>query len=140
MDGTGNGRLTGLVNGGTKRLLIRTGWYEAASHPNPKKVPSRTSHVFHWISHLTQALFHHESTQREDRKATHRTWFDMMNKFDEELRLALAEKDDERAYASRLVSKLRTEKAQESSKLHEAIAVRENALVESQRLQKNSVN
>ena len=59
-----------------------------------------------------------------------------MNKLEEEFRLALAEKYDERAHASKLMSKLRAEKTQESSKLQEAIAVRENALVESQRLQR----
>ena len=59
-----------------------------------------------------------------------------MNKLEEEFRLALAEKYDERAHASQLMSKLRAEKTQESSKLQEAITVRENALVESQRLQR----
>jgi hypothetical protein len=50
--------------------------------------------------------------RREDREATHRKCFDMMDKLDEDLQLALAEKYDERAQGSQLLEKLRAEKAE----------------------------
>jgi hypothetical protein len=59
-----------------------------------------------------------------------------MDKLDEDLQLALAEKFDERAHESQLLEKLRAEKARETSKLQEAITVRETAVAESERLQR----
>ena len=57
-----------------------------------------------------------------------------MDKLQEDLQLALAEKYDERAQGSQLLEKLRAEKARETSKLQEAITVREIAVAENERL------
>jgi hypothetical protein len=57
-----------------------------------------------------------------------------MDKLDEDLQLALGEKYDEKAQGSQLLEKLRAEKAGETSKLQEAITVRETAMAENERL------
>ena len=59
-----------------------------------------------------------------------------MDKFEEDLQLAFAEKYDERAHGSQLLEKLRAEKARETSKLQEAITVRETAVTENERLRR----
>ena len=59
-----------------------------------------------------------------------------MDKLEEKFRLALADKDDTRPHESQLEQKLRAEKARETSKLQEAIAVRETAVAENERLQR----
>jgi hypothetical protein len=60
----------------------------------------------------------------------------MMDKLQEDLQLAFAEKYDERARDTQLLEKLRAEKARETSKLQEAITVRETAVAENERLQR----
>ncbi|KAJ5117637.1 hypothetical protein N7448_011269 [Penicillium atrosanguineum] len=57
----------------------------------------------------------------EDREVTHRKCLAMMDKLEEDLQLAFAEKYDEGAQNSQLLEKLRAEKARETSKLQEAI-------------------
>ncbi|KAJ6105323.1 hypothetical protein N7523_010133 [Penicillium sp. IBT 18751x] len=72
----------------------------------------------------------------KDRETTHQKCFDVMDKLEEKFRLALADKDDTRPHESQLEQKLRAEKARETSKLQEAIAVRETAVAENERLQR----
>ncbi|KAJ5117579.1 hypothetical protein N7448_011211 [Penicillium atrosanguineum] len=72
----------------------------------------------------------------EDREVTHRKCLAMMDKLEEDLQLAFAEKHDETAQNSQLLEKLRAEKARETSKLQEAITVRETAVAENERLQR----
>ncbi|KAJ6126345.1 hypothetical protein N7523_002090 [Penicillium sp. IBT 18751x] len=67
--------------------------------------------------------------RRKDREATHRKCLDMMDRLEKDLQLAFAEKYDER-------EQLRAEKARETSKLQEAITVRETAVAENERLQR----
>ncbi|KAJ6134755.1 hypothetical protein N7523_001077 [Penicillium sp. IBT 18751x] len=74
--------------------------------------------------------------RRKDREATHRKCLDMMDKLEKDLQLAFAEKYNERAYGSQLLEQLRAEKARETSKLQEAITVRETAVAENERLQR----
>ncbi|KAJ6126429.1 hypothetical protein N7523_002041 [Penicillium sp. IBT 18751x] len=74
--------------------------------------------------------------RRKDREATHRKCLDMMDKLEKDLQLAFAEKYDERAHGSQLLEQLRAEKARETSKLQEAITVRETAVAENERLQR----
>jgi chromosome segregation ATPase len=59
-----------------------------------------------------------------------------MDEIQEEFQLALQEIDKERAHDSESMQRLHAEKAQETSKLQEAIKAKEKALVESQRLEK----
>ena len=59
-----------------------------------------------------------------------------MDKLERDLQLAFAEKYDERAHGSQLLEQLRAEKARETSKLQEAITVRETAVAENERLQR----
>ncbi|KAJ5215325.1 uncharacterized protein N7498_001732 [Penicillium cinerascens] len=101
----------------------------SASHPNrdalrPKRKTYKES------GHSVKQV------QRKDREATHRKCFVMMDKLEEDLQLAFAEKYDERAHNSQLLEKLRAEKARETSKLQEAITVRETAVAENERLQR----
>jgi hypothetical protein len=58
-----------------------------------------------------------------------------MDRIGRELRLALAEKDDQKAYESQLLQRMQATKAEESSKLQQAIALKETALAENKRLQ-----
>ena len=60
----------------------------------------------------------------------------MMDKLEKDLQLAFAEKYDESARESQLLKKPRAEKARETSKLQEAITVRETAVAENERLQR----
>jgi ABC-type phosphate transport system auxiliary subunit len=60
----------------------------------------------------------------------------MMDKLEEDLQLALAEKYDERAHDSQLLEQLRAEKARETSKLQEVVTVRETVVAENERFQK----
>lgn len=57
-----------------------------------------------------------------------------MTDIQEEVQKLIAERDEERANNSQLMQQLRAEKAQETSKLQQAITAREKALAESQRL------
>jgi hypothetical protein len=58
-----------------------------------------------------------------------------MDKIGRELQLALAEKNDQKAYESQLLQKTQATKAEESSKLQQAIELKEAALAENKRLQ-----
>ena len=85
--------------------------------------------------HSSQGQSVAKDSRRKEQIAAHRKCFDEMDKLSQDFRLALAEKDDERAYQSQLLHKLQVEKAEESSKLQQAIVRRENTLAENQRLQ-----
>jgi chromosome segregation ATPase len=76
-----------------------------------------------------------KSDRKKESKAIHAKCFDEMDKIGRELRLALAEKNDQKAYESQLLQRIQATKAEESSKLQQAIALKETALAENKRLQ-----
>lgn len=59
-----------------------------------------------------------------------------MGEIQKEFQLALEEKDAERAHDSQSMKRLHAEKAQDTSKLQEAITARDKALGENQRLER----
>ncbi|KAJ5752725.1 hypothetical protein N7520_009642 [Penicillium odoratum] len=63
-----------------------------------------------------------EATQRKEREVTHWKRLDVMSQIEDEFRMALAEKDDEKADGSKFVQQLRAERVQENSKSQEAIS------------------
>ncbi|CDM32683.1 hypothetical protein CBS147339_8592 [Penicillium roqueforti] len=77
-----------------------------------------------------------KSTRKKDHEATHRKCLDMMDQIQKEVQLALKEIDEERAHDSQSIQRLHTEKAQDTSKLQEAITARDKALGENQRLKR----
>jgi hypothetical protein len=60
----------------------------------------------------------------------------MMDQIQEESELALGAIDDERAHYSQSMQRLHDEKAQETTKLQQAITAKDKALVEKQRLER----
>ncbi|KAJ5651596.1 uncharacterized protein N7484_005319 [Penicillium longicatenatum] len=96
-----------------------------------------SSRTLHSVTKPSKApgQFVAKDSRKKEQRAAHRKCFDAMDKLGEWFRLALTEKDNERAYQSQLLHKLQVEKAEESSKLQQAIVMRENALVDNQRLQ-----
>ncbi|CAG8091634.1 unnamed protein product [Penicillium salamii] len=60
----------------------------------------------------------------------------MMDQIQEEFELALGAIDDERAHDSQSMQRLHDEKAEETSKLQQAITAKDKALVEKQRLER----
>ncbi|KAJ5778338.1 hypothetical protein N7520_001584 [Penicillium odoratum] len=76
-----------------------------------------------------------KSDRKKETKAIHAKCFDEMDRIGRELRLTLAEKDDQKAYESQLVQRMQATKAEESSKLQQAIALKETALAENKSLQ-----
>ncbi|OQE07632.1 hypothetical protein PENFLA_c157G01255, partial [Penicillium flavigenum] len=77
-----------------------------------------------------------KGTRKEDHETTHRKCLDVMDQIQKEFQLALEEIDEERADDSLSMQRLHAEKAQEASKLQEAIIAKDKALAESQRLEK----
>ncbi|KAJ5778427.1 hypothetical protein N7520_001673 [Penicillium odoratum] len=76
-----------------------------------------------------------KSDRKKEYRAIHAKCLDEMDKIGQQFRLALAEKQDAKAHESQLLQKMRAEKAEESSKLQQAFALKEAALAENQRLQ-----
>lgn len=77
-----------------------------------------------------------KTAQRQEHVATHRQCLDVMDQIQEEFELALGKLDDERTHGTQLIQRLRVEMAQESSNLQQAIAAKDKALEENQRLEK----
>lgn len=88
------------------------------------------------VHDVFQGHFVMEATQRKEREVTHWKRLDVMSQIEDEFRMALAEKDDEKADGSKFVQQLRAKRVQENSKSQEAISVRGNALAEGERLQR----
>ncbi|KAJ5778449.1 hypothetical protein N7520_001695 [Penicillium odoratum] len=76
-----------------------------------------------------------KSDWKKQSKAIHAKCFDEMDKIGRELQLALAEKTDQKAYESQLLQRIQAIKAEGRSKLQQAIALKETALAENERLQ-----
>ncbi|KAJ5559575.1 hypothetical protein N7513_001974 [Penicillium frequentans] len=85
----------------------------------PAKVPG------HFVS---------KSDRKKESKTIHAQCFDEMDKIGRELLSALAEKNDQKAYESQLLQRIQTTEAEGSSKLQQAIALKEAALAENKRL------
>ncbi|KAJ5982179.1 hypothetical protein N7451_012279 [Penicillium sp. IBT 35674x] len=75
-----------------------------------------------------------KSDRKEESKAVHAKCFDEMDKIGRELLSALAEKNDQKAYESQLLQRIQATEAEGSSKLQQAIALKEAALAENRRL------
>ncbi|KAJ5751570.1 hypothetical protein N7520_008487 [Penicillium odoratum] len=76
-----------------------------------------------------------KSDRKKESKAIHAKCFDEMDKIGRELQLALAEKNDQKAYESQLLQKTQATKAEEGLKLKQAIALKETALAENKKFQ-----
>ncbi|CAG8889904.1 unnamed protein product [Penicillium salamii] len=74
--------------------------------------------------------------RKKNDEATHQKCLAMMDEVQEECQLALEEIDKERAHDSQSMQRLHAEKAQETSKLQEAITAKDKALAENQRLER----
>ena len=77
-----------------------------------------------------------KSAQKKDHEATHRNCLDAMDQVQKEVELALAAINEERAHDSQSMQRLHAEKAQETLKLQQAVTAKDEALAESQRLEK----
>ena len=77
-----------------------------------------------------------KSARKKDHEATHRKCLDVIDQAQQEFELALGEIAEERAHDSKSMQRLHAEKAQETSKLQQAIMAKDKALVENQRLVK----
>ncbi|KAJ5556735.1 hypothetical protein N7494_000650 [Penicillium frequentans] len=75
-----------------------------------------------------------KSDRKKESKAFHAKCFDEMDKIGRELQLALAEKNDQKAYESQLLRKIQATEAEGNSKMQQAIALKEAALAENKRL------
>ncbi|CAG8140551.1 unnamed protein product, partial [Penicillium nalgiovense] len=74
-----------------------------------------------------------KSARKKNDDATHQKCLAMMDEIQEEFQLALEEIDKERTHDSQSMQRLHGEKAQETSKLQEAITAKDKALAENQR-------
>lgn len=74
--------------------------------------------------------------RKNGREATHRKCLDVMDQVQQEFELALGEIAEERARDAQSMQRLHAEKAQETSKLQEAVTAKDKASVENQRLVK----
>ncbi|KAJ5557857.1 hypothetical protein N7513_003443 [Penicillium frequentans] len=74
-----------------------------------------------------------KSDRKKASKAFHEKCFDEMDKIGRELQLALAEKNDQKAYESQLLRKIQATEAERNSKLQQAIALKEAALAENKK-------
>ncbi|CAG8082198.1 unnamed protein product [Penicillium salamii] len=90
------------------------------------------------VAKLRKELGHSvtKSTRHKEDEATHRECLHMMDQIQEEFELALGAIADERAHHSQSIQRLHDEKAQEISKLQQAITTKDKALVEKQRLER----
>ncbi|KAJ5033184.1 hypothetical protein NUH16_003100 [Penicillium rubens] len=90
------------------------------------------------VAKLQKGLGHSmtKSARKKDHEATHRKCLDVMDQAQQEFELALGEIAEERAHDSKSMQRLHAEKAQETSKLQQAIMAKDKALVENQRLVK----
>jgi small-conductance mechanosensitive channel len=76
-----------------------------------------------------------KSTGKKDDEAMHRKCLGVMDQIEKEFKTALGKTEEERAQDSQLLQSLRAEKVQETAELQQAIAAREEAVVENQRLE-----
>ena len=76
-----------------------------------------------------------KSDRKKESKAVHAKCFDEMDRIGRELQLALAEKNDQKAYESQLLQKIQATKAEGTLKLQQANVPKETALAENKRLQ-----
>ncbi|KAJ5556610.1 hypothetical protein N7494_000525 [Penicillium frequentans] len=88
------------------------------------------------VSKLSKVPAHFVSKddRKKESKAVHAKCFDTIDKIGRELLSALAEKNDQKAYESRLLRKIQATEAEGNSKLQQAIALKEAALADNKRL------
>jgi hypothetical protein len=86
--------------------------------------------------HRFQGLPMARIARKKDHEATHRDCLDLMDQIQKEFELALGAIDEERALDSQSIQRLHAEKAQETSKLQQAITATDKASVENQRLKR----
>ncbi|KAJ6059926.1 hypothetical protein N7444_002858 [Penicillium canescens] len=77
-----------------------------------------------------------KTARRQEHEATHRQCLDVMDQIQEEFELALGKMDHEISHQSQSMQRLQAEKAEESSKLQQALAAKDKALEENQRLER----
>ncbi len=73
------------------------------------------------------------------RKSSHRECFKVLDDYEEQVERILAEREDSRIATSRLIQELHTEKAREMSNVHKAIAEKDSAVAEFERLKKETL-
>ncbi|KAJ5537464.1 hypothetical protein N7494_006943 [Penicillium frequentans] len=125
-------------NIGTRSRVTRAKFrVSSPSSAQPRVFESRADcHSLHSVAKSSKVPGHlvSKSDRKKECEAIHAECFDEMDKIGRQLQLALAQKNDQKAYESQL-QKIQATKAEESSKLQQAIALKEAALAENERLQ-----
>ncbi|KAJ5556074.1 hypothetical protein N7513_003716 [Penicillium frequentans] len=122
---------------GTRARVTRA--RSRVSSPSPAQSGGSESRAdcfsLHSVVKPSKGHFVSKSDRKKKSKAIHAKCFDEMDKIGRELQLALAEKNDQKAYESQLLQRMQAAKAEESSKLQQAIALKEATLAENGKFQ-----